>query len=105
MRIFGYTLFRDSHSLEDKEPSVSCDIHCHLLPDWDDGPRTLEQSLQMARRAADNHIRGILVTPHVGRELHGIVERPAHEIPQATESLQQQLRANGIELELTAGAE
>ena len=40
------------------------DIHCHLLPDIDDGPKTWEESLDMIRIAHDDGIRGAVTTPH-----------------------------------------
>jgi protein-tyrosine phosphatase len=41
------------------------DLHSHILPGVDDGPATLEESLEIARRAADDGIRVIAATPHV----------------------------------------
>jgi protein-tyrosine phosphatase len=40
------------------------DIHCHLLPGMDDGPETLEQSLQMAEMAIQDGITHVIATPH-----------------------------------------
>ena len=40
------------------------DMHCHILPGVDDGSRDMKMSLQMARIAAENNIREIIVTPH-----------------------------------------
>lgn len=80
------------------------DLHCHILPDWDDGPRDLDESLRMARRAAESGIRRILVTPHVGRTVRG-PEKPSREIPGATEMLNKEITAAGIPIELIPGAE
>ena len=41
------------------------DLHCHYLPGVDDGARTLEQGLELLRRAFDNGINRIVLTPHV----------------------------------------
>jgi protein-tyrosine phosphatase len=41
------------------------DIHTHILPDLDDGPSTLEESLDMARAAFESGTRTIVATPHV----------------------------------------
>jgi protein-tyrosine phosphatase len=41
------------------------DLHSHILPGVDDGPATLEESLELARCAAADGIRVIAATPHV----------------------------------------
>ena len=40
------------------------DIHCHLLPGIDDGPETMEQSVEMAEMALADGITHIAATPH-----------------------------------------
>lgn len=40
------------------------DMHCHVLPGVDDGSRGEDESLAMLRRAAQNNISAIIVTPH-----------------------------------------
>ncbi|WP_340081612.1 CpsB/CapC family capsule biosynthesis tyrosine phosphatase [Terribacillus sp. FSL K6-0262] len=40
------------------------DIHCHILPGVDDGARTLEDSIEMARAASEQGIHTIVATPH-----------------------------------------
>lgn len=40
------------------------DIHSHILPNMDDGSRSLEQSLAMLRTAAEEGIRLMIATPH-----------------------------------------
>ena len=44
------------------------DLHCHILPEWDDGPDTLDDALAMAQRAADAGMKIVFATPHVGRD-------------------------------------
>lgn len=44
------------------------DIHCHLLPAVDDGPRTMADAVQMARLAREDGIDTIVVTPHQRHE-------------------------------------
>ncbi len=40
------------------------DLHCHILPGIDDGAKTMDDSLAMARVAVAEGITHILVTPH-----------------------------------------
>ncbi len=41
------------------------DIHTHILPDLDDGPETIEESLAMAKAAWENGTQTLVATPHV----------------------------------------
>ncbi len=40
------------------------DIHCHILPGLDDGSDNIEESVRMARLAAEGGTTAIIVTPH-----------------------------------------
>ena len=40
------------------------DIHCHILHNYDDGASSLDESLEMARMAAETGVTDIVVTPH-----------------------------------------
>ena len=40
------------------------DIHCHILPQIDDGSASLEESLEMARMAAFSGVTELAATPH-----------------------------------------
>lgn len=41
------------------------DLHCHILPGIDDGPKTIAQSVELVRAAAQNGITHIVATPHI----------------------------------------
>jgi protein-tyrosine phosphatase len=41
------------------------DIHSHILPQVDDGARSLEEALEMARIAAEDGIECMVSTPHI----------------------------------------
>lgn len=80
------------------------DLHCHILPGLDDGARTQEQSVQMARMAAESGVRIIAATPHTN--LHGIFENYASPtLDQIFAALQQRLLREQIPIELVIGAE
>jgi len=77
------------------------DLHCHLLPGIDDGPDTMEDSLNLARVAAAGGIRTIVATPHVSREW----DNDARSIAALAEDVRGQLAAHGIPLDVRTGAE
>ena len=83
---------------------ATVDLHCHILPAWDDGPRTLEDALTMVRQAAEAGIDTIFATPHVGRAFRG-VEHPAASIAQGVAKLQQEIDAAEIPVKILPGAE
>lgn len=41
------------------------DIHCHILPEIDDGARTLEESLELAELLIQEGVTTVVATPHV----------------------------------------
>lgn len=40
------------------------DIHCHILPGIDDGPDSIDESVEMCRMAASDGITVVVATPH-----------------------------------------
>ena len=82
------------------------DLHCHILPEWDDGPDTLEGALAMAARAADAGMKIVVATPHVGRDFRRRKQkRPAEVIAQGVADLQSAIDERGIALQIVPGAE
>ena len=43
---------------------VMVDIHCHILPGFDDGAATMEEALAMAKIAVSSGVTDLVVTPH-----------------------------------------
>lgn len=43
------------------------DLHCHILPGIDDGPKSLEEAVEMCRLAAAEGCRAMVATPHQRR--------------------------------------
>jgi protein-tyrosine phosphatase len=77
------------------------DLHCHVLPGIDDGPATIDGSLDLARAAAASGIRTIVATPHVSRRYRN----ESGEIARMTEGLNERLQEEGIAVEVRRGAE
>lgn len=46
------------------------DIHCHLIHDIDDGPKTLESSFQLIKKTMDMGISGFISTPHIMADMY-----------------------------------
>lgn len=78
------------------------DLHCHLLCGIDDGPSTLEESLELCRIAVSDGITRAIVTPHIHP---GRWENNRTSIHAACNQLQQALDDNGILLQLGFAAE
>lgn len=78
------------------------DIHNHILPGFDDGPDTLEKSLEMARIAADDGVKLIVATPHFG---NGIYITSPDKILKEVERFNQVLKEEGLPLTLLPGSD
>lgn len=74
------------------------DLHCHLLPGVDDGPSTMDETVEYARLAADAGTTTIVATPHVE-----LVEVP--ELPDRVRQVQEQLGRERIDLHVEVGGE
>ena len=46
-------------------PCVMIDCHCHILPNIDDGPQEVDESIEMAKIASRDGIEKIIATPHI----------------------------------------
>jgi protein-tyrosine phosphatase len=77
------------------------DIHCHILPGLDDGPATIDESLQMCRVAASDGIKQLVATPHIRRPTYDSTKA---DIIAATEALRTRISAEGLSLELCSAA-
>ncbi len=78
------------------------DIHAHILPSLDDGPETIEEAIELCKVAANDGIKTIVATPH---SKDGVYEAKSAEILKAVETLNLQLKANQIDIEILPGAE
>ena len=78
------------------------DIHCHILPGIDDGARTWDDALDMARLAVANGTDTIIATPH---QLGNYNRNEGDTIRDATRSLQQFLQHQQIPLRVLPGAD
>ncbi len=78
------------------------DIHAHVLPAIDDGPETIEESIELCKVAANDGIKTIVATPHTKDEVY---EAESVEILKAVDTLNKQLEENQIDVKILPGAE
>ena len=79
------------------------DIHIHMIPGVDDGSRSLEMSLAMARMAYETGVDHMIVTPH---SYPGMYENYAGERMELKyRSLKEAIKAQGIPLRIYRGME
>lgn len=79
------------------------DIHTHILPGLDDGPRDLEQSIALARCYQDSGVTTVVATPHY---IPGTAWASSKEqIKNSIKELQEELNHQNIDLKVLPGME
>jgi len=77
------------------------DLHCHILPELDDGARDLDDSVAMARQAEEDGIAAVCATPHIRHDHHV----PIAEIAGRVDALAAELAARGVGVRVVPGGE
>jgi protein-tyrosine phosphatase len=77
------------------------DLHSHVLSGIDDGPPTIEGSVELARAAAAAGTRRLVATPHVSWHY----PNDAGTIAPLVAQLNERLAAEKVDLQVVAGAE
>jgi protein-tyrosine phosphatase len=78
------------------------DIHCHLIPEFDDGPKSYDESLDMLRQAADQGIRQVFATSHFNEWIPIQIET---EYFNKLTELREKVTAKNIRVTIHSGAE
>ncbi len=79
------------------------DLHCHLLPNIDDGPKSWEESIEMVSIALQDGIKGAVTTPHW---IQGTNWQPNSEIvKEMVKELNIKLDGEGIDFKVYPGME
>ncbi|GHH97715.1 tyrosine-protein phosphatase [Neobacillus kokaensis] len=78
------------------------DIHCHILPNLDDGPKKMDDCLKMAVAAVDAGITDLFATPH---HMNGQFENSKIVILERVNELNQYLSNEKIPLTIHPGQE
>lgn len=77
------------------------DLHCHILPALDDGARDFEDSVAMARVAAEDGIEAVCATPHIRHDHDVRIE----ELVPRVEELNARLGEEGVAVRILTGGE
>lgn len=77
------------------------DLHSHVLPGVDDGARTIEDSRELASKAASEGITAIAATPHVRHDYPTTPDRMEAEVT----ALRRDFSEQGIPVEILHGGE
>jgi protein-tyrosine phosphatase len=77
------------------------DLHSHVLPGVDDGARTIEDSRELASKAASDGITAIAATPHVRHDYPTTPDR----MEAGVAALRRDFPEQGIPVEVLHGAE
>jgi protein-tyrosine phosphatase len=77
------------------------EIHFHLLPGVDDGPSSLDESVELARLAAAEGTRTIVATPHVNT----CFATDVRSLPERVREVADRLREKRLPLDVVCGGE
>jgi protein-tyrosine phosphatase len=78
------------------------DIHCHILPNVDDGSESLDETLEMCQIALTDGITTIVATPH---QRNGVHYNSTDSILQNVQTVASHLKKSKIAVELLPGAD
>ncbi len=77
------------------------DLHCHILPDVDDGPKNLDESLEMVRIFKEAGYPLVVATPH---QVPGTTWMLSiEEIRNKLAELNHAIKTSGLELDVLLG--
>lgn len=77
------------------------EIHFHLLPDVDDGPASVEESVELARMAAAEGTGTIVATPHV----NSFYPTEVSLLPERVQDVEARMRKARVSVKVRCGAE
>lgn len=79
------------------------DIHCHLMPEVDDGSRSLKESLHLLEKAANSGVSDIILTPHyINHTEYNVNNQTKAKI---TQVLKNAIKKAGLDINLYFGNE
>lgn len=99
--LLGRKLFKEDRQVR-AISSVRVDVHAHLLPGLDNGPRSISSSVRMARAMVNAGFSKVIATPHIMQRYY---PNSIEQICEARACLEKELKRLEIPLKLEAAAE
>lgn len=90
------------HGRSPRGRAALIDVHSHLLPGVDDGPRTLDEACEMCRTYAKCGYTTVIATPHMSNPAFDV---SPEDVRARTREVQAACAQQGVELEVLPGAE
>ena len=91
-----------AYLIPQKKTHIRVDMHSHIIPNFDDGSKSLEESLAIIQTLISLGYEKIITTPHVRKHIY---EFNSSEILEVLESLKKALEHENIDIELEVAAE
>jgi len=82
--------------------TVNCDIHSHFIAGIDDGSPDLETSVELVKKMKSLGFKKLVTTPHI---MHDFYRNTPEIILSGLEDLKSELKAQSIDIEISAAAE
>ena len=86
-----FNLFKSKPTLEELIPSGSVDIHSHILPGIDDGPKNVSESISLITKMKEIGFSKIIGTPH---SYPGLYDNTTDSIKKSFEEIHKELKLN-----------
>ncbi|HOC31812.1 MAG TPA: hypothetical protein PKK84_06190 [Armatimonadota bacterium] len=78
------------------------DLHSHVMYGWDDGAKTIDESLEMARVAAENGTTVLAATPHM---YYGEQRVEPDMVRERVAEINERITAEGLDIRIVVGTE
>lgn len=98
-------LFNKRDGTTNKKPlenTIKVDVHAHILPQFDDGPADIEQSIAIIKEMYEMGYRKIIMTPHIMSDFY---KNSNEDILHSLYVLKNIVKRRNIAVELEAAAE
>ena len=93
----AFNIFKKDHSPRATFSVLGTDMHCHLVPNVDDGSKCIEESISCLRTLASIGYKKVIITPHFQ---HPRFPNDEEDIEQRYANLKAQAEEAGVGIEL-----